>query len=125
MMDIPEAHHHSENPALAGLHASIKEFRDRVTRATALIADLRRRIDELERTNTSQESALREMQERLDEKEFRIIELEEHVQNLGNATPPGLSVDTVEKMLYLSPDEREALERQISDLISRIDAHLG
>lgn len=124
-MDTPEAHHHSENPALAGLHASIKEFRDRVTRAAALIADLRRRIDEVERTNASQESALRELQERLDEKEFRIIELEEQMQIGANAPTPGLSIDTVEKMLYLSPDEREALERQISDLITRIDAHLG
>ncbi len=125
MMDIPEVHHQSENPALAGLHASIKEFRDRVTRAAALIADLRRRVDELERTNTAQEAVTRELQERLDEKEFRIIELEEQVQNAGNAPSSGLSVDTVEKLLYLSPDEREALERQISDLIARIDAHLG
>lgn len=124
-MDIPEVHHQSENPALAGLHASIKEFRDRVTRAAALIADLRRRVDELERTNTAQEAVTRELQERLDEKEFRIIELEEQVQNAGNAPSSGLSVDTVEKLLYLSPDEREALERQISDLIARIDAHLG
>lgn len=124
-MDIPEVHHQSENPALAGLHASIKEFRDRVTRAAALIADLRRRVDELERTNTAQESAVRDLQERLDEKEFRIIELEEQVRNAANGAAPGLSVDTVEKLLYLSPDEREALERQISDLIARIDAHLG
>lgn len=124
-MDIPEVHHQSENPALAGLHASIKEFRDRVTRAASLIADLRRRVDELERTNTAQDAVTRELQERLDEKEFRIIELEEQVQNADNAPSSGLSVDTVEKLLYLSPDEREALERQISDLIARIDAHLG
>lgn len=125
MMDIPEVHHHAESPALAGLQASIKEFRDRVTRASALISDLRRRNEELERTVTAHEHALRELQERLDEREFRIIELEEQLQGASSSSPTGLSVDTVEKLLYLSPDEREALERQIGDLIARIDAHLG
>lgn len=125
MMDIPEAHHHTEHPALAGLHASIKEFRDRVTRAVALISDLRRRNEELERMVASHEHAMRELQERLDEREFRIIELEEQAQRSPTSSPTGLSVDTVEKLLYLSPDEREALERQIGDLIARIDAHLG
>ena len=35
------------------------------------------------------------------------------------------SVDVGDGLLYLSPDEREALERQIDDLIARINAHLG
>lgn len=124
-MDTSEVHRQSDNPALAALHSSIKEFRDRVTRATALISDLRRRNDELERTTALQEASLRELQAQLDEKEFRVIELEEQIQAAPPATSGALSVETVEKLLYLSPDEREALERQIGDLIARIDAHLG
>ncbi|MCZ7555536.1 MAG: hypothetical protein M5R41_03930 [Bacteroidia bacterium] len=72
---------------------------------------LRTRVEELELT-------LRTMESQLTQKEQRIEALENH-------PPHHTAVEVGERLLYLSPDEREALERQIDDLLKRINSHLG
>ncbi len=51
--------------------------------------------------------------------------LKQHLTELEEKLSQSLAVDVGERISYLSPDEREALERQIDALIARIDTHLG
>ncbi len=97
--------------ALQGLWQKAQQAADRIRELREENTSLRGRLEELEAT-------VREQEALLTEKEQKLKELQEK-----SATPS--SVDVGDGLLYLSPDEREALERQITDLIARINAHLG
>jgi uncharacterized protein YlxW (UPF0749 family) len=102
---------HAIPHALQNLWEHVQKAADMITRLRADNSTLQARVDELE-------TAAREHQALLDEKDNKMKELAEQSSALS-------SVDVGEGLLYLSPDEREALERQINDLIARINAHLG
>ena len=91
---------------------------DRTQRAVELIAHLREENAALTRRIEEMEAAHRAFEAQLSEKDHLIASLEERP-----GTPT--SVDVGDGLLYLSAHEREALERQIDDLITRITAHLG
>ncbi|MFA6234690.1 MAG: hypothetical protein WC824_10970 [Bacteroidota bacterium] len=100
------------------IQAALQTVWDRAQKAVELItrlrsenADLVQRVDELE-------AAQRAFEAQLAEKDHFIFKLQEKTSSLS-------SVDVGDGLLYLSPDEREALERQISDLLKRINSHLG
>ncbi len=97
--------------ALQGLWDRAQKAVELITRLRSENAALTQRVEELE-------SAQRLFDEQLAEKENLITTLQEK-----KATPA--SVDVGDGLLYLSPDEREALERQIGDLLRRINTHLG
>jgi hypothetical protein len=97
--------------ALAGLWDRTQKAVELITRLRDENATLVRRIEELE-------AAQRAFEAQLAEKEQFIKTLQE------NAGMPS-SVDVGSGLLYLSADEREALERQIDDILKRITAHLG
>ena len=106
------------NTAMNIIQAALTELWEKaqlaVDRIEALRGDnheLRVRIEELEHT-------LRNLESQLTKKHQRIEQLQKHPATLGG-------VEVGERLLYLSPDEREALERQINDLLLRINAHLG
>lgn len=114
---------HHELPIQSGsmqnvIQIALQGIWERAQKAVELIARLRddnaalsRRIEELE-------AAQRAFEAQLAEKEHIINSLQEK-----SGMPS--SVDVGNGLLYLSPDEREALERQIDDLLKRINAHLG
>ncbi len=97
--------------ALQGLWERAQKAADMIAELRTDNSALRTRVEELE-------TAMREQQALLHEKDSKVKELQEKSATLS-------SVDVGEGLLYLSPDEREALERQINDLIARINAHLG
>jgi chromosome segregation ATPase len=97
--------------ALQTLWEHVQKAADMITRLRTENSALQARVEELE-------TAVRDQQAVLDEKDDKMKEFAEKTSALS-------SVDVGEGLLYLSPDEREALERQISDLIARINAHLG
>ncbi|MDT8324444.1 MAG: hypothetical protein RRA94_10050 [Bacteroidota bacterium] len=97
--------------ALKGLWERVQKAADMITQLRADNRALRARVEELE-------TAVRDQQALLNEKDNKVKELLEKSATLS-------SVDVGEGLLYLAPDEREALERQINDLIARINAHLG
>jgi chromosome segregation ATPase len=97
--------------ALQGLWERAQKAADMILQLRADNKELRTRIEELE-------NAVQEQQALLNEKDDKVKELLDASSTLS-------SVDVGEGLLYLSPDEREALERQINDLIVRINAHLG
>ncbi len=97
--------------ALQGLWDRAQQAVELITRLRTENADLSRRVEELE-------AAQRAFEAQLAEKDNLITTLQEK-----KATPS--SVDVGDGLLYLSPDEREALERQIGDLLRRINTHLG
>ena len=106
------------NAAMNIIQAAMTELWEKAQRAVDRIealrgdnAELRVRIEELEHT-------LRGMESQLTQKDQRIEQLQKQPE-----LHPGVEVG--ERLLYLSPDEREALERQINDLLVRINAHLG
>ncbi|MBE0645154.1 MAG: hypothetical protein IH600_13815 [Bacteroidetes bacterium] len=97
--------------ALQGLWERAQKAVELISRLRSENADLVQRVEELE-------AAQRAFEAQLAEKDHLITTLQEK-----KATPT--SVDVGDGLLYLSPDEREALERQIGDLLRRINAHLG
>ncbi|MFZ1731181.1 MAG: hypothetical protein WBQ23_01650 [Bacteroidota bacterium] len=97
--------------ALQGVWDRAQKAVDMITRLRSENADLLQRLQELESNQLAFEAQLAE-------KEHLITTLQEKTSSLS-------SVDVSDGLLYLSPDEREALERQISDLLKRINAHLG
>lgn len=97
--------------ALQTLWERVQNAADMISKLRADNGTLQARVEELE-------TAMREQQALLNEKDNKVKELLEKSATLS-------SVDVGEGLLYLSPDEREALERQINDLIARINAHLG
>lgn len=97
--------------ALGGLWERTQKAVELITRLRDENATLANRIEELE-------AAQRTFEAQLAEKDQFINTLQE---NTGMPS----SVDVGNGLLYLSADEREALERQIDDLHKRITAHLG
>ena len=83
------------------------------------------RIAQLREENNSLKSRVEELEATLQEQQSRISEQEHKAKELQEKSSALASVDVGDGLLYLSPDEREALERQIDDLIARINAHLG
>lgn len=100
------------------IHVALQGIWDRAQQAVDLITRLRVENASLGRRIEEMEAAHRAFEAQLAEKDHQIAELQERM-----ATPA--SVDVGEGLLYLSAHEREALERQINDLITRITAHLG
>lgn len=97
--------------ALQGIWDRAQQAVDLITRLREENASLGKRIEEME-------AAQRAFEAQLAEKDHLIADLREQV-----GTPA--SVDVGDGLLYLSAHEREALERQIDDLVTRITAHLG
>jgi chromosome segregation ATPase len=91
---------------------------DRAQKAVELITQLRSENTDLSQRIEELEAAQRAFEAQLAEKDSLITKFQEKTSSLS-------SVDVGDGLLYLSPDEREALERQIGDLLKRINAHLG
>lgn len=100
------------------IQSALQGVRDRTQKAVELINRLRSENSDLAKRVEELEAAQRAFEAQLAEKDHRITTLQEKT-----ATPA--SVDVGDGLLYLSPDEREALERQIGDLLRRINSHLG
>lgn len=85
-------------------------------------------LDELKRKLTKTVAALRELKEEnaeLKEQLAHAVKGDSARSSFGKGRDASGLIDVGERLLYLSPDEREALERQINDLLTRINAHLG
>lgn len=85
-------------------------------------------LDELKRKLTKTVEALRRLKEEnaeLKEQLAHAVKGDPARSSSGKGRDASGLIDVGERLLYLSPDEREALERQINDLLTRINAHLG
>jgi chromosome segregation ATPase len=107
-----------EDASLASIQAVLKELRDKTFRAAGVIRDLKEQLRSAEQRATQSETTLHDSRQRLEEKEREL----RHMQKELAERP---SLDVADKVLYFSADEREALERQISDLLVRVQSHLG
>ncbi|MCB2204285.1 cell division protein ZapB [bacterium] len=112
--DMPPQGGDAQNP----VQQALQGLWDRAQKAADMITELRSHNRELQARVEELETAMRDQQATLTDRDNKVKELQEKSTTLS-------SVDVGEGLLYLSPDEREALERQIDDLIARINAHLG
>jgi chromosome segregation ATPase len=106
------------NAAMNIIQAALAELWQKARAAVARIEELREENGQLSTRVQELEHTLRTMESQLTQKEQRIEALEKH-------PPHHTAVEVGERLLYLTPDEREALERQIDDLLKRINTHLG
>ena len=98
--------HAAENIVLKNIENGMASIRDRVSKAAGMIRELRAR-------NTLLEKTVAELEARLAEQEKRISTGDQNFVEVGD------------RLLYFSTDEREALERQITELLNRVQSHLG
>jgi len=110
--------HGLPEPTMETIKASLAELRGKVETLAEKLRLIQGEKESLMQERDSLHELGRQMELNLTEKEQTIIELQER-------STLKTTVDVGERLLYLSPDEREALERQISDLLSRINVHLG
>ena len=112
--DIPE----SGSTATNAIQSALQGLWEKAQQAADRIRDLREE-------NTSLRGKLEELETKVREQEALLIDKEQKLKELQEKSRMPSSVDVGDGLLYLSPDEREALERQMTDLIARINAHLG
>lgn len=107
-----------EDGSLASVQAMLKDLREKAFRAAGLIKELREQLRGAEQKAAHAEHETLDLRKRLEEKEREL----RHMQKELAERP---SLDVADKVLYFSADEREALERQINDLLVRVQSHLG
>ncbi len=106
------------NHAMNIISAALQELWDKAQTVVGLLKEEKEKTRVLLSEKDALEKSLTDMQEQLDKNNLEIEELQNK-----SMLPPG--VDVGDRLLYLSADEREALERRIDDLLGRINAHLG
>jgi hypothetical protein len=99
------------------IQALVKEVREKAFRAAGMLKDLKQQNRALEERNKELEAAVLELSKAIEE---RTLELDRAKESAKSASP----IDVGERLLYFSPDEREALERQINELLARVSSHL-
>ena len=97
--------HAAENIVLKNIQSGMAAIRDKVAKSNDVLRELRLQNAQLEKT-------IAELQGRLAQAEKR------------NSSNDQNFVEVGDRLLYFSPDEREALERQINDLLNRVQSHL-
>jgi chromosome segregation ATPase len=107
-----------ENGSVASIQAVLKEIREKAYKAASVIKQLREQQQGLESRNKQLDETIKELQQRVDEKDALFKSLEEQAAAHG-------TVDVGHGVSYFSADEREALERQINELLARVNSHLG
>ncbi len=101
--------HAAEDMVVKNIQTVIEGIRERIETAADAIRSLRGKNDELG--------------QKVRELETANAELAKRIQELENGRTAN-ALDVGERLFYLSADEREALERQIDDLLSRVHSHL-
>jgi hypothetical protein len=104
--------HAAENIVLRNIQIALKDIREKWSRAAGTLRELRARNAELESRNATLEERLQNLEAQLSAK------------GAGQSTGMRMPIDVASELLYFSPDEREALERQIAELLERVDSHL-
>jgi hypothetical protein len=100
------------------IQTALKGLWDKAQKAADLIKHLREE-------NGVLKSRLEDLEQVVREQQVQITDKDNHAKEFQEKSAALSSVDVGDGLLYLSPDEREALERQIDDLIARINTHLG
>ncbi len=108
----------ARHAAMNLIQAALTELWQKAQNAVAHIEELRSENTQLRVRVEELEHTLRSMQTQLTQKDQQFEDLQKRAEHSS-------AVEVGERLLYLSPDEREALERQIDDLLKRINAHLG
>jgi hypothetical protein len=97
---------------------ALQELWNRAQTAAQLLAALREENSGLQEENRTLRASVSDLEQKLEDTSNQLEESR-------NASGTIAGIDVGERLLYLSPDEREALERQIDDLLQRINTHLG
>ncbi len=106
------------HPAAGIVETLLGELWKKVRKAAA-------RIEELRLENNRLQTRIEELEHSMSTMEALLTQKEEKIESLEKHPPHYTAIEVGERLLYLSPDEREALERQIDDLLRRINTHLG
>lgn len=104
--------HAAENLVFRNIQTALKEIREKWTRASGLLRDLKAKNEELGMRNLELEELVEKLQ----------AELAEGSRGADKGSRE--SIDVPGELLYFSADEREALERQIAELLERVETHL-
>jgi hypothetical protein len=96
--------------------AALRELWEKAKRINELMRGMRDEIALLREKNRNLEAQTTALAEQLHKKDEQIKDLEENSPS---------HIDVGERLLYFTVDEREALERQIDDLLVKIKPHLG
>jgi hypothetical protein len=95
----------------------IKEVREKAYRAAGMLKELRVQNRTLEDRNKELEGVVLRLQKEVEEKTVEIAHLQVSMKSPS-------TIDVGDRLLYFSADEREALERQINELLARVSSHL-
>ena len=95
----------------------VKEIREKAYRAATMIKELKLQNQHLEERNKAVEAEVLELRQQLEVKTRDIEDIRENMKSVS-------AIDVGDRLLYFSPDEREALERQITELLARVSSHL-
>ena len=104
--------HAAENLVFRNIQTALKEIREKWTKASGLLRELRAKNEELGLRNLELEDLVEKLQTELAE------------ASRTGKEGSRQSIDVPGELLYFSADEREALERQIAELLERVEAHL-
>ena len=115
---MTEAASNTQPTGVEGFQSALADVKEKLRRVAAIMRGLK---DE----NVSLRNKTKELSEKVSVLESEVSKKEALLQEMKNQSLSRTSVEVGERLLYLSPDEREALERQIQDLLARIESHLS
>lgn len=117
-MVTPEGLYSTPSQPFQAIDLALLDLWDKAKRAAEMITNLRESNEKLTEYVKSLEKSIKELQEKVTEKEKEIEEQKKHGSTMRALEAP-------EGVFILSPDEREALERKITDLLQRLNTHVS
>ena len=108
---------YSENNPMQHIESMVKDLREKAFRMAGMFKELKQQNKSLEEKNAELEAAIVELRSMVEQKNRELHTAREGMKS-------ALPIDVGDRLLYFSPDEREALERQINDLLARVSSHL-
>ena len=98
------------------LAAALQDLWRKITAVTSIVQSLRESNAALLQRNADLEEKLGSLEEELRSRDKKNQDYEEK---------KSMNVDVGDRLLYLTPDEREAMEQQIDELLALLKPHVG
>jgi hypothetical protein len=98
------------------LAAALEELWRKISIVTGVIQQLKESNKALFERNNELEETVHSLEDELRIRDKKIQDIEEK---------RSLNVDVGDRLLYLTPDEREAMEQQIDELLALLKPHVG
>ena len=98
------------------LAAALQDLWRKISAVTSVVQSLREANAALSQRNADLEESLRSLEEECKSRDKKNQDFEEK---------KSVNVDVGDRLLFLTPDEREAMEQQIDELLALFKPHVG